>query len=211
MKRYSVYKHTFPNGKTYVGLTCQNPLARWQKGDGYKNQPLVFKAIKKYGWCNIKHEVVYSDLTLEEAHAKEIEMIALHKSNNPAFGYNIASGGFSGAGHLVSADARKRIGDSHRGTPLSKEHRAKLRKPHYGKCRGERSEEWIKHLKESSIGRPRKPINQYAKTGEFLQKWKSVIHASNTLGIAQANLISVCKGKRKSAGGFLWMYADGGG
>lgn len=29
---YSVYKHTFPNGKVYIGMTGQEPEKRWANG-----------------------------------------------------------------------------------------------------------------------------------------------------------------------------------
>ena len=90
---YSVYLHTFPNGKRYVGVTRQNPLNRWNNGYGYRNQKLIFRAILKYGWDNIKHEVLFSNLSKKEAEEKEIELIALYKSDNPQYGYNILRGG----------------------------------------------------------------------------------------------------------------------
>ena len=43
MREYSVYKHTFPNGKVYIGITKQNPLKRWRNGTGYKGQPDLTK------------------------------------------------------------------------------------------------------------------------------------------------------------------------
>ena len=52
---YIVYKHTFPNNKVYIGITQQNPEKRWKKGLGYdSHQTLMKRAIKKYGWNNIK-------------------------------------------------------------------------------------------------------------------------------------------------------------
>lgn len=93
---YCVYKHTFPNNKVYIGITSLNPLRRWkQNGMGYKGQRFVFNAILKYGWDNIKHEILYSNLTKEEACQKEIELIAEYKSNNRKYGYNISIGGES--------------------------------------------------------------------------------------------------------------------
>ena len=48
-KKYTVYKHIFPNDKIYIGITCNSPKTRWgNQGYGYKNQ-LVGRAIKKYG------------------------------------------------------------------------------------------------------------------------------------------------------------------
>ena len=54
---YSVYKHTFPNGKVYIGITSQKPEDRWSKGKGYQRQPLIYNAINKYGWDNIVHKI----------------------------------------------------------------------------------------------------------------------------------------------------------
>lgn len=31
-----VYKHTFPNGKVYIGITGQEPYKRWKYGNGYE-------------------------------------------------------------------------------------------------------------------------------------------------------------------------------
>lgn len=33
---YTVYKHTTPSGKVYVGITKQKPEQRWDNGNGYK-------------------------------------------------------------------------------------------------------------------------------------------------------------------------------
>lgn len=91
-ENFKVYKHTAPNGKIYIGITCQDCEQRWRNGNGYKTQ-FFYKAIKKYGWENIKHEVLYHNLTKEQAEQKEIELISLYKSNNADYGYNIDNGG----------------------------------------------------------------------------------------------------------------------
>lgn len=36
MKSYTVYKHTSPSGKVYIGITCRKPEYRWNHGKGYK-------------------------------------------------------------------------------------------------------------------------------------------------------------------------------
>lgn len=208
MNTYCVYRHTFPNGKVYIGLTCQNPLARWQGGYGYKKQTLMFNAIQKYGWENVRHEIVFDGLTLPEAHEKEIELISYHKSNDSAFGYNISSGGESGCGHVVSQEVRKRVGDARRGKPLTAEHREKLSKAKMGKKRGKFSQEVVEHMKRAQAARQRRNVRQYTKDGVYLKQWDSVRCASRALQIADTNIYFACKGKRNSAGGFLWKYAD---
>lgn len=90
---YSVYKHETPSGKIYIGITKQKPANRWLNGKGYALQPYFYNAILKYGWSNIKHEVLFTGLTMEEAEAKEVELIAQYKSNIRAYGYNVERGG----------------------------------------------------------------------------------------------------------------------
>ena len=51
-----------------------------------------------------------------------------------------------------------------------------------------------------------KPIIQYTKDVEFIKEWTSGIEASRVLGINKGNITSCCKGKLKSAGGFVWRY-----
>lgn len=49
IENYKVYMHRFPNGKVYIGITCQKPEYRWNKGKHYRKQSLIFNAIMKYG------------------------------------------------------------------------------------------------------------------------------------------------------------------
>ena len=89
---YCVYKHTTPNDKVYIGLTGQALDKRWRDGDGYRTQ-LFYRAIQKYGWDNIKHEVLEDNLSYEDACKKEIYYIQKYNSTNKNFGYNVAVGG----------------------------------------------------------------------------------------------------------------------
>lgn len=92
-ENYCVYIHTSPSNKVYIGITSQNPPEkRWLNGRGYKNS-YFYNAIEKYGWNNIKHDILHTGLTKEEAEQKEIELIKEYQSNNRKFGYNIANGG----------------------------------------------------------------------------------------------------------------------
>lgn len=91
-ENYTVYLHTTPNGKHYVGITKQKPETRWDYGRGYRGQ-LFYNAINKYGWENIKHDILDSGLSKEEAEKLEIRMIKKYQSNERAYGYNVDNGG----------------------------------------------------------------------------------------------------------------------
>ncbi len=107
---YCVYKHTAPNGKIYIGVTGRDPEKRWgNNGSGYRTQ-VFYRAIQKYGWYNIKHEILFTNLSKDEASALERKLIDAYKSDNPNFGYNMESGGL--AGKTVSLDSRKKMSKS---------------------------------------------------------------------------------------------------
>ena len=92
-RNYILYKHTSPSNKVYIGITKQTLKARWNNGHGYKNNDYFTKAINKYGKDNFKHEILFDNLTLNEAKKLEIETIAFYDSTNRNKGYNITIGG----------------------------------------------------------------------------------------------------------------------
>ena len=51
-----------------------------------------------------------------------------------------------------------------------------------------------------------KPVIQYSKSGEFIKEWKSVTDVENELKIYHSNISACCRGKLKSAGGYVWKY-----
>lgn len=85
-----VYKHTAPNGKVYIGITGFDPKYRWLNGRGYSMQSVFFNAIVKYGWINFKHEILFTDLTKEDALDKEEQLIRSLKSYDRRYGYNVS-------------------------------------------------------------------------------------------------------------------------
>ncbi len=106
-KRYTVYKHTSPNGKIYIGITEGVVEKRWHNGRGYMYNTHFYNAIKKYGWNNFKHEILYKNLTAEEAAKKEIELIKLYHSDDREKGYNVSPGG-----NLISSSSKDKIRES---------------------------------------------------------------------------------------------------
>lgn len=82
---YKIYIHRFPNGKNYVGV-CQSCKDRWQEGKGYAHNNEMYKDIEKYGWNNIKHEIL---LELDDdVLAYKIEKILIKELNLIKNGYN---------------------------------------------------------------------------------------------------------------------------
>lgn len=94
-KTYSVYMHTSPTGKIYVGITSYKPCElRWGTGgSGYTSNKHFWSAIKKYGWNNFKHDIICTEVSLAEACKIECNLITKYNSSDPSFGYNQTTGG----------------------------------------------------------------------------------------------------------------------
>ena len=92
-KTYTVYRHTSPNGKQYVGITCKPVNDRWQNGKGYSYNKHFSAAIALYGWENFKHEIIAEGLSSDEACEMEKRLIAEGKLTDQEYGYNHSQGG----------------------------------------------------------------------------------------------------------------------
>lgn len=90
---FTVYIHELPDGRKYVGLTSNCVEARWSGGNGYKNNKRFFNAILEFGWNNIKHIVVASELSVDEACMLEIQLIREFNTLSPKYGFNVSDGG----------------------------------------------------------------------------------------------------------------------
>lgn len=90
-ENWIVYEHIFPDGKSYIGITCKKPNYRWENGFGYRNQPKVWAAIQKYGWDNVKHLILADGLSASEACT--VEKLFIQKRDSQRNGYNDNCGG----------------------------------------------------------------------------------------------------------------------
>ena len=141
-KTYCIYVHEFPNGKKYVGQTCVLPEKRWRNGKRYSG--LMRKAIDKYGWENIIHRVLVTELDANTANALEKFLISVLHTNDPKHGYNITSGGdgYRGATHSEKTKAQLRIKakeqwerqkiNGYKPPPITDKARENLSKSHIG-------------------------------------------------------------------------------
>lgn len=207
---YKVYIHTTPNNKVYVGITKRDPSHRWNFGHGYDSQ-LFGRAVRKYGWDNISHEIVYQDLSEKEAKQKEIELISLYDSTNPLKGYNCTTGGDGAPGHTVdqkTRDEMKRRTKSLWGQPEYREknlkHLERINKARIGTHMDPAV------VRKSAISRGR-AVSRYSLEGEFIKTYQTMMDASSDCGASDCSLIvSCCKKnpKHRSAYGSIWKYAD---
>ena len=183
MNDFVVYEHKNKlDGKRYIGITCQKVNRRWRKGKSYEHNPHFYNAIQKYGWDNFEHNVLFNNLTKEEAEQKEIELIKQYKTTNSQFGYNIENGG------------------NHKGK-MAESTKEKLRKLNIGRKLSK--EVIIKMQNQCNIS-----IYQFNKNGELIKRWKSIREASRQTNINCSSIVHCLKKtpNHKTAGGYLWSY-----
>lgn len=84
-QKYTVYIHKTPNGKMYVGQS-KNIEKRWKQGYGTNKE--FYTDITKYGWNNIEHIIVATNLDKGEANTLEHNLIMKYKTYDDEFGYN---------------------------------------------------------------------------------------------------------------------------
>ena len=119
MKNFIVYKHTGPSGKVYIDITGRKPEKRRGNGKWYKRCTHMMAAIEKYGWNNIRHDIIAQGLTKEEAEEAEIKYIALYKSNDRRYGYNIDFGGSASGRMSAQTREKNRLAHERRQQPDS--------------------------------------------------------------------------------------------
>ena len=236
MNSYCVYKHTAPSGRVYIGISC-NPEKRWNNGKGYKYNPYFWRCIKKYGWENIKHEILFDKLTLEKAKQLEIELIEESKSNIREYGYNISGGGdglvaeesrlkMSIArkgknyciGRNVSDSTKEKISASlkeyflnHEPNFIGKHHNPATIERLKNRVVSDEAKEKMKqnHADMSGAKNPSaKKVLRFSLDGIFEKTYDYAKQAAIELGVDLSSIIKCCRGKQKSCGGYIWKYVE---
>lgn len=195
---YTLYMHIFPNNKRYIGITRQNPLKRWNNGKGYPTNEYMTNAIKKYGWENVKHEIIYTDLTSKEAEEKEIELISFFNSANRKYGYNIEHGGIKNC--IVSDETREknRLGHLHK---HSRPYTEEMRKQHSNYMKEHWKDDEFKNKLLNGLKKNHCKKIMCVETNEI---YESIVEAGIKTNINRRHIGECAKGYRKKAGGFHW-------
>lgn len=172
MSDYTLYVHVVPNGKLYFGITFMPIQKRWRNsGFGYKSQQLFWRAIQKYGWDNIQHIILMENLSKDVACECEKYLIAKYQSNNPKFGYNIASGGEHNSGFHFShtEEAKKKISEAGTGRVISAQQKAQISAAQSGKKLSQETKERI----SSSVLKTMTPERKAQISNSIKSAWES--------------------------------------
>lgn len=202
---YTVYLLRVPDGRVYVGAT-KDLKKRWNNGNGYRFSKKLWEQIVLHGWESIEKEIVAENLTETDACKLEQETIKKYRSFDPEYGFNRELGGTLKS-KIVPDNVKAHMGETRRGQlnhnygkHFTEEHKAKLAASNRGKKRSDLTRERCQKAHE-------KKVAQYTLSGQLVATYQSGKKAAEATGACAGHIAKVCKGQRKSAGGFFWSYA----
>lgn len=228
--KYIVYLHINKiNRKIYVGITkYSNPNKRWSYG--YKGNPHFNGAIKKYGWNNFEHIILFRNLS--KAASCRLEQLLIFRFRKQGRCYNIANGGEGtssiaeetinklksytgpkssqyGKKHSIERieqqkEATRRCWIEQRESRLSKLLKYSFKPgkyhPNYGRARTDEEKERIR----VALSKPVLMLDKY--TNEVIKEFNSTTEAEQYLNAKGHHISCCCSGKRKTAYGYIWKY-----
>ena len=190
------------NLKKYVGITSkENPNHRWNNGRGYKENPHFYSAICKYGWDEFNHLIISSGLDKNTAKKIECGLIQLWNTQDRRFGYNATAGGDGTPNFHPSEETRAKLSRARKKENLSVETLQRRSES----LRGRKfSDEHKKKIGDSNS----KAIKMYDKDGNYISYFRGARDAEIQLGISHSHISQCCHGRRNSAGGYIWKFAQ---
>lgn len=220
--KYVVYLITFPNNKKYCGYSS-NIKRRWRNENEYNKQLVVYRAIKKYGWNNLKKEILYVFDNAADALKQEAICIQEMDLLNKEKGYNVVPGGgdpphglqyVSEEGYKKMQENGKRLAQEVWGNPENAEYAKQRMKEEIHKKRMLLSKEELKEkYGKHNIGKMppnAKTILQIdLETNEIINEYPSSRQAALALGLnkgASSNIRRTANGQGKTAYGYKWRW-----
>ena len=217
--------HISPTNKRYIGISCKKIQYRWQNGEGYKNQPYFYRAIKKYGWDNFEHIIIARGLTEDEAKWLEVELIREWDTTNPNKGYNLTKGGDGCSGYKHTEESKQKISKANSGRTSSmkgKQHTEETKRKmseNHADFSGDNNPNYGKHLSKETKEKISKTNggknNPNAKkvicitTNEIFE---TMTEGARKYNCSVGHICNCCNGKLKSCGKLedgtplIWMY-----
>jgi group I intron endonuclease len=227
-----IYKITSPSGKVYVGqsVNIEKRFTHYRKLYNCQQQHKLYSSLGKYGASAHIFEVLES-CSIEELNIRERYWQDLYNAVVNGLNCKLTNTGDK-SGHL-SLEVKKNISKSLKAlysTPEGKEIRKKqvdstdkdararktVNNTDYVKRRD--SYDWVslhekrvKNTDYAAIAKKRwVKAEQYSKDHTFIKEWSSIKEAGEVLGIERGSISGCCRGKYKSAGGFIWKHKDRG-
>lgn len=208
-----IYKVTnLVNKKLYIGLTTKSLEERRRehiKQVNNDSQLAFHRAIRKYGLDNFIWEVIDKADNKNELCNKEMYWIGYYKTYthlDDSHGYNMTIGGEGAMGRIHSDETRKIMSEKKQGVFDGENN------PMYGKKHTEETANKIrKALKGKGAGgkNPRaRAIVQLTLDGDFVAEHSNAKEVAVNMfnAVNGTNILQCCRGRRRTAYGFIWAY-----
>lgn len=108
---FTVYEHITPDGMYYFGITT-DVEKRWAYNGGNYKKTTLEPYIKKYGWENIQHQVLFTNQT--EKNARWIENFLIRTAKEDGVCINKHRSGFVSKNPAYHRNYRKMQYQNHR-------------------------------------------------------------------------------------------------
>jgi group I intron endonuclease len=183
--------------KEYIGQTSHEDFQLRLNGhmsdvkNGRKRH--LYNAIRKYGWDQFTIEILYS-FSREGDWQERLDELEIHEISQRGTlapgGYNNETGG--NKNKVLHEDTKELMSSVRSG-----EQHAMFGKHHQGEA------------KELLRDANRKEVQQWSMDGsEFIRTFRSIEDAAKESGADGSHITKVCKGERKTAGGFHWKFVQ---
>lgn len=223
------------NGKMYVGQT-QRTFGTRTKQHLNRSDTYFDKALAKYGLDNFSYEIIDRGSTLEELNEKERYWIVEYDCLWPN-GYNLTTGGDGVKGYQhtdenkikmseakkgkVTGESNSFYGKKHTTEAIKKmsdyqsarwtvEARKERSDNYKGKFVGENNPFYKKEHKDSSkdkMSKAKDSVKIKVRNMDTGEVFESLTLASKTYNVQVSHIKRVCRGQRKTCGGFRWEFA----
>lgn len=233
MKGY-IYKLTCTiTGKVYVGKTIDINRRMMQHSKiTPKYSHHLANAIKKYGIDNFKEEIIFEveaeDRAVLNAALSNAEKSYIKQYDSYRNGYNSTIGGEGTNRFHWLESSKKKISESmkkffksakgkaqikhtifcNKNREISKETRERIGRGNKGKRMPEEAKIKIRNYQLVNAYSKHIPVLQYDLDNSLLNRFNSITDAAKSINKDTSHIVSCCKGRRKTAYGFIWKYEE---
>lgn len=198
------------NGKCYIGSSI-DIKRRWKEHNRnlIKNNHInvhLQKSWNKHGKSSFLFEII--ELVGDIKNLVIREQYYLDEANlfNSNILYNICTIAYSAYGVKHTEETKNKMSISHKGLVHNKDTIIKMiqiKNKHSQNTKNKLSE-----INKGRVAQNKQPIYQLDLDNNIIKQWGSVTDAAKTLNLSISLICSVCRGKRKSTGGFKWQYLN---
>jgi group I intron endonuclease len=195
------------NGKKYIGQTARSFQERMKEHISHSTQ-LIDRKIREYGIDSFECKVIDQANSIEELNQKEINWINKENSLMPN-GYNLCIGGDNTLGYNHRLESKKKMSQAQ-----IKRNMKGQKNPYYGKKHSKETREKMKKAWENREPNTQALVPTWTSNKKRVvnidtqEVFESVKEAAQKYSLKATHISRVCRGKRKSTGGFKWMYLD---